>query len=206
MFPAYLKQKGQNLATKEDIAAITKSAEAIRTDFERQLAEFKNWLDAERHKLATQYSRLDQQRSTGVMELHAAMCDIEQQLVWNSGAGANGRVSTTPEKRTLTALNAAWEGVAKLNHLLNFHSLLLSEQLYRDVQAWSREVLELIAAVGGEVEPLRVAAATTTATLEEREAAIKAIQDRQVGDWLRRMGTIRRGIEGQFRAFLGQAG
>lgn len=204
--PAYLSQKGQNLATKEDIGAITSTVESIKTDLQSRLEAFKVSLEAERHRFATQFSRLDHQRSTGVMQLHATMCDIEQLLIWNAGAAATGKVTTTPEARTMAALNAAWEGVAKLNHLLNYHSLLLGDDLCKKVQAWSREVMGLVAAVGHEVEPLRVAADTTTASLDEREAAINAIRSRHIDPWVLRMGEIRRGLENQFRTILGQTG
>jgi hypothetical protein len=38
--PAYLSQKGKNLATREDIAEITTKVEAIRTEYAKQLQEF----------------------------------------------------------------------------------------------------------------------------------------------------------------------
>jgi hypothetical protein len=38
-FPAYLAEKGKNLATKEDITEITRKVEAIRSDYAKQLQE-----------------------------------------------------------------------------------------------------------------------------------------------------------------------
>ena len=40
--PDYLKEKGKNLATKEDIGEITDRIEAVKTDYARQLELFKN--------------------------------------------------------------------------------------------------------------------------------------------------------------------
>ena len=39
-FPSYFNQKGENLATKEDIAEITKLQEEVQTQFHKELEEF----------------------------------------------------------------------------------------------------------------------------------------------------------------------
>jgi hypothetical protein len=47
-FPAYLSEKGKNLATKEDIAAITREVERVRHEYSALLEELKA-----RHQLRT---------------------------------------------------------------------------------------------------------------------------------------------------------
>lgn len=47
---AYLKQKGQNLATKEDVEALTRQVESVKTEYVRQIEDFKAQLQEERQK------------------------------------------------------------------------------------------------------------------------------------------------------------
>lgn len=42
LFPSYLSEKGKNLATKEDIGAITDKIELVKTDYAKVLEEFRN--------------------------------------------------------------------------------------------------------------------------------------------------------------------
>ena len=201
--PSYLSEKGKNLATKQDIEEITRKVESVKAEISQGFEVFKLSLSKALHGFSTQFSRLDHQRSTGVMEIHGLMCEIEQLLIWNSSAAATESVSMTPEARTMAALNKAWESVAKLNHIVNYHSLLLNEQVYARVQTWSREVMAVVSAIGNEIEPLRKNAGNTQASLNEREAAIAAIRDRYLDTSLRRLGIMRKELETEFRAILG---
>ena len=204
--PSYLSEKGKNLATKEDIGSITESVENVKAAVNQGVEIFKLSLSQELHQFTTQFSRLDQQRATGVMQIHGLMCDIEQLLIWHSGAAATARISVTPEARTMEALNKAWEGIARLNQVLNYHALLLNERVYQRVQGWSSEVMAVVAAIGNEVEPLRTQASNTHASLEDREAVLAAIRDKHLDTALARLGKIRKELEGEFRAILGGAG
>lgn len=199
---SYLSEKGKNLATKEDIEKITRKVETVKAEVNQGVEAFKLSLNKELHGFSTQFSRLDHQRATGVMEIHGLMCEIEQLLIWNSSAAATAFVSTTPEARTMEALNKAWEGVAKLNHILNYHSLLLNEQIYARVQSWSGEMLTVASAIGNEIEPLRKNAGNTQSSLNEREAAIAAVRDKYLDTSLRRLGEMRKELEAEFRAIL----
>ena len=202
ILPAYLSEKGKNLATKEDIEEITRKVETIRAEINIGLEASKLPLNKELHGFSTQFSRLDNQRATGIMEIHGLMCDIEQLLIWQSSAAATALISSTPEARTMDALNKAWEGVAKLNRILNYHSLLLSERVYGRVQDWSKEVLAVLSATGNEIEPLRKQAASVQTSLDEREAAIAAIQDKYLDQCIPRLGKIRKDVEMEFRGVL----
>lgn len=204
--PSYLSEKGKNLATREDIGEITEKVERAKAEFNQGLEAFKVSLRKELHQFSTQFSRLDHQRATGVMHIHGLMCDIEQLLIWQSGAAATARISSAPETRTVEALSKAWEFVARLNEVLNYHSLLLNERVYQRVQSWCSEVMAVLAAVGNEVEPLRKQATTTQASLNDREAAIAAIRDRHLDAALVTLGRIRRELETEFRAILRGAG
>jgi hypothetical protein len=46
----YLKKKGENLATKEDIEGLTRQIESVKTDYAQQLESFKAQLQEERQK------------------------------------------------------------------------------------------------------------------------------------------------------------
>lgn len=199
---SYLSEKGKNLATKEDIGEITREVESVRAEINQGVEAFKLSLNKELHEFSTQFSRLDHQCATGIMELHGFMCEIEHLLIWQSSAAATTLISLTPEARTMEALNKAWETVAKLDHVLNYHSLLLNEQVYARVQDWSREALAVISAMGNEIEPLRKQAMSTQASLDEREAAIVAITDKHLDTSLRRLGRIRKELEIEFRGIL----
>lgn len=45
MLPSYFKEKGKNIATKEDIGEITKIVEDIKTDLQKDIISFKSKLD-----------------------------------------------------------------------------------------------------------------------------------------------------------------
>jgi len=200
--PSYLSEKGKNLATKQDIEEITEIVESVKSRINQGAEAQKLSLKKELQGFSTQFSRLDHQRSTGVMEIHGLMCEIEQFLIWNSSSGSTASVSVNPEARTMEALNKAWEGVAKLNQILNYHSLLLNEQIYVRVQSWSREMMTVASAIGNKIEPLRKSAGNTQASLNEREAAISIIRQEFLDTSLNRLGKIRKELEAEFRAIL----
>ena len=193
--PSYLAEKGKNLATREDIEVITQKVEAVRAAVGKEL-----------HQFTTQFSRLDQQRAEGVMQIHGSMCDIETLLIVHAGSAVTARISSEPEARTMRALNKAWEEVWKLNHVLNYRSLLLNERVYERVQAWSIEVIRVIAAVGNEVEPLRRDPARAQRSIDERETALDTIRGKHLNPGLVGLGGIRRELEQEFRAILGGGG
>lgn len=201
--PSYLSEKGKNLATKEDIGAITEKVENVKATITLSVETSKLSLSKELHQFTAQFSRLDQQRATGVMQIHGLMCDIEQLLIWDSDVAATSRISMTPEARTVEVMNKAWESVAKLNRVLNYHSLLLNEQVYEQVQSWSREAMVVIAAVGNEVEPLRREVRSGEGSLNDRERAISAIRDKHLDSALVKLGKIRKELESEFRTLLG---
>lgn len=204
ILPSYLSEKGKNIATKEDIEEITRKVEGVRAEINLGVEASKLSLSKELHGFSTRFSRLDNQRATGIMEIHGLMCDIEQLLIWQSSAAATARISSTPEARTMDALNQAWEGVANLNRVLNYHSLLLNERACARVQNWSGEVLAVLSATGNEIEPLRrqAADAQTSLTLDEREAAIAAVRDKYLDQCLPHLGQIRKDLEMEFREIL----
>lgn len=202
ILPAYLSERGKNLATKKDIEEITRKVEGVKAEISLGIETFKSSLNRELQRFSTQFSRLDNQRATGIMEIHGLMCDIEQLLIWESSAAATAVISSAPEARTLDALNKAWENLAKLNRVLNYYSLLLNEQIYARVQDWSKEVQVVLSATGNEIEPLRKQAVKVQNSLNEREAAIAAIRDKYLDPSLPRLGTIRKELEMDFRGIL----
>ncbi|WP_299687710.1 hypothetical protein [Hydrocarboniphaga sp.] len=73
------------------------------------------------HGFTTRYTRLDKQRTDAVLQIHGLLCEVEDLLIWGAGPGGTAIVSRCPEKRTMQALNKAWEGIEKLNGVLGFH-------------------------------------------------------------------------------------
>ena len=201
--PSYLAEKGKNLATKEDIGEITEEVERVKAAVNESAEEFKASLSKQLHRFSTQFTRLDQQRATGIMQIHGLMCDIERSLIWQSGPASTAIVSTAPEERTTKALNKAWEDIVRLNHILNYHSLLITESTCRRVYDWSGEAMTVVSAIGNEIEPLRRQAASSKLSLREREAALIRITDGHLKPALPQLALVRRELEVEFRTLLG---
>ena len=104
----------------------------------------------------------------------------------------------------MKALNEAWEGIEKLNRLLSYHSLLLSEEICTSVSDWSMVVMGVVSIVGNEIEPMlkQSQIQTPSKSLEEREAAINLVRDKHLDGVLLQMGEIRKELEVKFRAIL----
>lgn len=199
---SYISEKGKNLATKEDVEEITRKVEGVKAQINLSMEASRLVLSKDLHTFSTQFSRLDDQRASGIMEIFGLMCDIEQLLIWRSGSGATALISSAPEARTMDALNQAWERVPKLSRILNYHSLLLDEQVYTLIREWSTEVLTVISAAGKEIEPLRKQAAQVQAPLTEREAALAAVMGKHLDVSIPRLGKIKRDVATAFREIL----
>jgi len=155
------------------------------------------------HGFTTRYSRLDKQRTDAVLQIHGLICEIEHLVIWASGPAGTALVSHAPEKRTMEALNKAWEGIAKLTSVLNFHALLLDEAIYALVQTWSKRMMATISTIGNEIEPARKALASEAGHLTEREAFITSVRDRVLDADLPSLGAMRKELESKFRSVLG---
>lgn len=177
--------------------------ERHKNELGRDLEDFKLNLWKDLHKFSVEVSRLDQQRTTGVMEIHGLMCDIEQLVIWGSGSAETALISVAPETRTMEALNKAWEGIAALNRSLNYYALLLSEDIYCTVQKWSKQMMVLVSSIGNEIEPLRKQAPTAANSLAERERTIAAIRDKHIDGLLPHIGSTRKELERELRRILG---
>jgi hypothetical protein len=59
-FPSYAREKGKNLATKEDIELITKKIESVRVDYSKQLESHKSkiWQDQQQYLWAKEEIKL----------------------------------------------------------------------------------------------------------------------------------------------------
>jgi hypothetical protein len=190
---------GKTLLTQKLAAEL----ERHKNELGHELEAFKLDLEKELHKFSVEVSRLDQQRSVGVMEIHALMCEIEQLVIWNSGSAATSLISVAPETRSIEALNKAWENIAALNRSLNYHALLLSEDVYVGVQHWSKQMMLLVSSIGNEIEPLRKLASTSIISLQDREHAIAVIRDKHLDGLLAQLGETRKLLEQEFRRLLG---
>lgn len=57
-FPSYMKEKGKNVATKEDIEEITRLTENVKTEFQMQLESHKRNFEFELEQLKLQQDKL----------------------------------------------------------------------------------------------------------------------------------------------------
>jgi hypothetical protein len=185
---------------------LSRELERYKAGLLGELEALKANLNKELHAFNTQFSRADQQRTSGIMEIHGLMCQIEQHVYWDSGPAATAVISKAPETRTVEALNAAWEGIAKLNNTLAFHSLLLDDCIYQGVHEWAKAMMVLIGNLGYAVESLRRDNATQEQTIEERERQLAELRDRYIEEHLPRVGALRKNLEQQFKALLGLQG
>ena len=155
------------------------------------------------HGFSTRYSRLDKQKTDAVLQLHGLICEIEQLVIWASGPAGTAVISQAPEHRAMEALNKAWEGVAKLTGVLNYHALLLDETIYALAQTWSKQMMATISAIGNAIEPKRKALALEQGPLADREAFIASIRDQVLAADLPKLGALRKELENKFRSVLG---
>lgn len=58
LLPSYMKEKGKNLATKEDVEEITKKTEEIKIEFQKEIAKFSNDIGFENEYSYKQYAQL----------------------------------------------------------------------------------------------------------------------------------------------------
>jgi hypothetical protein len=182
---------------------LAQELERYKSGLNQEVEAFKLFFSKELHGFSTQFSRLDQQRASGVMEIHGLMCDIEQLVILQSGAAGTALITLAPEARTMEALNKAWEGIANLNHVLNYHALLLTEEIYAHVQEWSKVMMAVVSSIGNEIEPLRKQAGHADGKIDEREAIISAIRGKYLDSSLPELGSIRKELETEFRKILG---
>jgi hypothetical protein len=182
---------------------LAKDLENYKSRLMADLESLKSDLNKGLHAFSTQFSRVDQQRTTGIMEIHGLMCQIEQMVIWESGAASTAIISTSPEERTAKALNRAWEDIAKLNQVLSYHSLLLDEKIEIEILDWSKIMMGLISSIGNEIEPLRKRAVGSDGQLEGREAVIASIRNKHMDKYISRLGELRKGLETEFKKILG---
>lgn len=57
-FPSYMKEKGRNLATKEDIKEITKKTEEVKIEFQKEMANFSTDISFRNEYSYKQYAQL----------------------------------------------------------------------------------------------------------------------------------------------------
>ena len=60
--PGYLREKGKNLATKEDIAEITREIEAVRSSYSTEMERLRADLRVEAHERETRFARFHDRR------------------------------------------------------------------------------------------------------------------------------------------------
>jgi len=182
---------------------LAKELEQHKIELMGELELFKTNLNKNLHSFGTQFSRIDQQRATAIMQIHGIMCQIDNSVYWESGTSANPLLSASPELDTITALNKAWENLGKLSDVTAYHSLLLDDQIHVEVIEWAKIMMGMIADVCTEVDSLRKTFDGSIDSLETRRITIESIRDKYLDQNESKLASSRKDIEGYFRRILG---
>jgi len=107
-FRSYAEEKGKNLATKEDIGDITKTVESVKTNFAKELEEFREELRVRSSQKTIREASLHETRAMVIGKLdrllHAAISETGLAMtLWRHTGG------DVPELRAATELNAFFE-------------------------------------------------------------------------------------------------
>jgi len=68
--PGYFREKGKNLATKEDIAGITRKIEAVRSSYGSEIERLRADLRVQAHERETRFARFHDRRLEAIEGLH----------------------------------------------------------------------------------------------------------------------------------------
>jgi len=119
--PAYVKEKGKNLATREDIAGITREIESVKTDYTHQLELLRDQLERARAMDAARRDRVVSHLD-GVLQSYAELAVV---------LALSGRSAWTNSVDLTVAEERCWTAIEKL--LANLNVLLFLKAIPRDV-------------------------------------------------------------------------
>ena len=190
----YLQKKGENLATKEDIAVITHEIEGVRLQYSRQAAEIRAELRSLGYEREVKFARLHARRAAVIDGLYKRLC--RTQVAFRALAGGIASSGDDDFQSRLEHAGAA------ARELLTFSD---ENRLYLP-----HDVLEAFDRVAGEFD-----AAWVTFAFERRDGnwPLLTAEERkeQVELWRearetvrRRVPTLRGILEGRMRASLGE--
>lgn len=186
---SYLKKRGQNFATK--------------ADFDDLLEQLKTTI-SETETIKIKISRLDEQRTKGVMEIHGLMCEVESLLFWGSGVASSSIISQTPVADALKALNKAWELIPEITRVAGYHVLIMEEDIYDEIGNWSKDVMGIVSNYGNPLEAQRLLIeGGDQQTLDQRVAQIDALQEKFLDPAIPPLGEKRHAIQERFKQMLG---
>jgi hypothetical protein len=170
-----------------------------------ELEFFRTSLNREFQAVSTESLQLNQRRTTAVLEIHDRMCEIEELVIWKSGGVDKALTKTSPEVRVIEALNEAWEDIAKLKRILNYHSFFFDVKIYEYINGWSKMMMALVSETGNEIEAIRQDGTNIREPLLQRQELIKNIRDKYLESYIPQLGAIRKEIDTEFRKILGLA-
>jgi len=170
-----------------------------------ELEFFRTSLNKEFQAFTTESLQVNQRRTTAVLEIHDQMCEIEELVIWKSGGVDTALTKSAPEIRVIEALNKAWEDIAKLKKILNYHSFFFDVKIYEYINEWSKIMMALVSETGNEIEAIRQDENNIRKPLAERQQLIKNIRDKYFETYIPQLGAIRKEIDTEFRKILGLA-
>jgi hypothetical protein len=168
-----------------------------------ELEFFRTSLNKESQALSTESLQVYQRRTTAILEIHDQLCKIEELVIWKSGGVDRALVKTSPEAHVIESLNKAWVDIAKLNRILNYHSLFLDVKTYEYIHEWSKLMMVLVSETGNEIEAIRQGENNISEPLPQRQQLLKNIRDKYLKDYIPQLGAIRKEIDTELRKILG---
>jgi hypothetical protein len=84
--PSYLTEKGRNLATKEDIAEITRMIEGAKVEYLIQLENTRAELRVGAHQLETRFAKLHERRAEAIDGLYKRLVKAQSEFLPLAGA------------------------------------------------------------------------------------------------------------------------
>lgn len=78
----YLRKKGENYATKEDISEITQKVEGIKKEFTKEVEGFKSALDKGNIEYQIRYTKLLELRSEAISVLFSKLEKMQKSLIY----------------------------------------------------------------------------------------------------------------------------
>jgi len=122
--PGYAREKGKNLATKEDVEEITHKIESVRSQYTSDAEKLRAELRVTAHERETRFARLHERRADAIDGLYRRLVKAHETFYALTG-GIVQSEHDTPEAR----LEAAGDAARELLSFFNENRLYFDHQL-----------------------------------------------------------------------------
>lgn len=148
-FPSYMKKKGDNLATKEDVAEITQKTEDVKQQFQKDFATFSNTLKFRNEYASEQYVNLYAKLYVIIIQSEYCRKFIQDIQGVNTTFEEHPYIEISPTRRQTTTFSSA--GVQGHEEIIetdisNTNKKKLFELVIDNSQYASQELLKIAVA------------------------------------------------------------